>query len=338
MVIFGAGASYDSDPTRPSANYVLPTPHRPPLANQLFDNRPEFARDLSAFPECIPIVPLLRHTSAIEQQLERLRNEATEDPPYRQRLRQLAAVRGYLQLVLSGCDERWLEEVRGITNYSTLLDEMLRWGHQRAVLVTFNYDRLLERAITLGDPRRQFVDLGDYLSDDAFSVIKVHGSANWGRVVKNEAAPSQPWDGVHRLIASADSLEITNEYVVSQDRPIANDGRGRALVPAIAIPVESKQTFECPDEHLKHLTELLPQVGTVLIVGWRGMDNHFVEILKQHMGPKVHGEVVCGNQGWAEEVVNRLTAAGVPARLKPRDVGFTEYVVRRLGAELFRLR
>src|SRR5438105_2029867 len=66
MVIFGAGASYDSDPTRPSANYVLPTPHRPPLANQLFDNRPEFAHDLSYFPECIPIVPLLRHADAIE--------------------------------------------------------------------------------------------------------------------------------------------------------------------------------------------------------------------------------------------------------------------------------
>jgi len=35
MVIFGAGASYDSNPERPIGIY----PSRPPLANELFEDR-----------------------------------------------------------------------------------------------------------------------------------------------------------------------------------------------------------------------------------------------------------------------------------------------------------
>src|SRR5437870_3163591 len=106
MVIFGAGASYDSDPSRATAGPRGDYPDRPPLANQLFDNRGEFAHDLSYFPECKPIVPYLRRTQAIEEQLERLQAESTE---YSMRHQQLAAVRWYFQMLLSGCEQRWYD-------------------------------------------------------------------------------------------------------------------------------------------------------------------------------------------------------------------------------------
>jgi hypothetical protein len=94
LVIFGAGASYDSDPARPPE--TVKDDRRPPLADQLFDNREKFAEALTYFPECKPIVPLLRGTGEVEQRLEQLRDEAISAPPYPERLRQLAAVRGYL--------------------------------------------------------------------------------------------------------------------------------------------------------------------------------------------------------------------------------------------------
>jgi hypothetical protein len=67
MVIFGAGASYDSCPTYPPGTAVPASPdslnhyHRPPLAIELFEDRPVFAEAIEHyFPECQPIVPRLR--------------------------------------------------------------------------------------------------------------------------------------------------------------------------------------------------------------------------------------------------------------------------------------
>ncbi len=61
LVIFGAGASYDSVPARSfSFSQYNSLPDRPPLVKQLFDDRPEFVEDLDQFPLCKRIVPHLR--------------------------------------------------------------------------------------------------------------------------------------------------------------------------------------------------------------------------------------------------------------------------------------
>src|SRR6266704_7202742 len=57
LVIFGAGASFDSAPTYPPGANVLGGDrlnnfHRPPLANELFENRPVFAEAITRLPEC----------------------------------------------------------------------------------------------------------------------------------------------------------------------------------------------------------------------------------------------------------------------------------------------
>jgi hypothetical protein len=96
MVVFGAGASYDSSPDYPPQEWFIHESERMPLANQLFDNRREFVEALSYFPKCLPIVPYLRDRGdgiAIERVLQDLQEEAAE---YRERYKQLAAVRYYL--------------------------------------------------------------------------------------------------------------------------------------------------------------------------------------------------------------------------------------------------
>jgi len=99
LIIFGAGASFDSDPSRPAPSGLE---NRPPLANQLFDDRHNFVAALCQFDECAEIVPFLRGAKAIEQQLEVLQNEANEYPD---RFRQLAAARWYLQFMLGECGD-----------------------------------------------------------------------------------------------------------------------------------------------------------------------------------------------------------------------------------------
>ena len=58
MVILGAGASYDSIPHL-RASRSGPMAQRPPLANELFEER--FAGVLSYYPQLQPIVPWLQN-------------------------------------------------------------------------------------------------------------------------------------------------------------------------------------------------------------------------------------------------------------------------------------
>ncbi len=70
MVVFGAGASYDSFPSG-LPNSTDWEDRRPPLANELFDNRPAFGPVVSRFPRCQPIISRLRHRGAfVPPQLE----------------------------------------------------------------------------------------------------------------------------------------------------------------------------------------------------------------------------------------------------------------------------
>ena len=72
-----------------------------------------------------------------------------------------------------------------------------------------------------------------------------------------------------------------------------------------------------------------------MIVGWRGMDQHFVALLKDGLNdPEVH--VVCGGAPHSADFIERVTNAGVRARFHPLDPGFTSYVTERVGDRLFR--
>src|SRR5437879_13923549 len=82
MVIFGAGASYDSFSEYPPESGSA-MDQRPPLANQLFELR--FATTLDQFPQCGPIVPYLRPGGGnaapnVKQVREKYQKQATVDP------------------------------------------------------------------------------------------------------------------------------------------------------------------------------------------------------------------------------------------------------------------
>jgi hypothetical protein len=342
MVIFGAGASYDSDPTRPapippsSWTSNVDLGDRPPLANQLFDNRREFANELARFPACRPIVPFLRGSASIETVLEGLQREATASPAYPERHRQLAAVRYYLQMLLSGCDERWYADTRGVTNYVTLLDEIRRWGPKKVLLTTFNYDRLLERAVS-DLTGHQFKTVDDYLSGEPFKIVKLHGSVNWGRVIQDPPiVPDNAWMAVSTFIDQSATLKVTSEYAVASDRPLFRDATMRPIFPAVAIPVETKQQFECPQSHLDFLFNSLPDIEKVLVIGWRGLEQHFVSLLTKHLTDRVVFQVVCNGARDSQQVATRLRdEAGLRGSFDALDYGFSGYVVQRTGAKFF---
>ncbi|HEU0049663.1 MAG TPA: hypothetical protein VFQ43_18895, partial [Nitrososphaera sp.] len=316
LVVFGAGASYDSAPSYPPG---LADGTRPPLANQLFENRPRFADALASFYQCQPLVPRLRQPSegvTVEHLLEEYQTQARDYP---QRYKQLAAIRYYLHFVLWEVGNYRRSTHRGVTNYNTLLDDLERWrqrASEKICLVTFNYDKILESALpVLGIDIR---DLAGYITNDNYKIIKIHGSVDWGHEVETtiDLENKNQWEIAHELIDKAAMLKFSDRYHIVDSHPIASgpygaDNRRIPLFPAIALPVVKKSAFECPDEHLNVLRELLPRVTEILTIGWRGNEEHFLALLRNELGQPPRMMIVANNEDGANQIGSELMRMGI---------------------------
>ena len=336
LVVFGAGASFDSVPSRPPGlGPHFNEEYRPPLANFLFDERSTFREALERFPACQTIVPYLRPASDgaplnVERVLTELDEEASQ---YAERHRQLAAVRFYLRYGLRHCQQHWLTGAAGVTNYKTLLDQIRMHlpRYQRVCFVTFNYDTLLEHA--LNGIGRQFDTIDHYVVDPTLSVIKIHGSVDWWRRVRSQAPwqmNADPTSIANEVIARAHLLEISSEYVVDRADFVAGWPQEPPMYPAIAIPLERKRDFECPDTHIRVLQDALPHVRRILFIGWRANDVPFLDLIRPSLaGRQVDAYVVAAGNNETRDVVNRLKEAGVAIANFFLDGGFSEFVRRR---------
>src|SRR4051794_21035544 len=101
-IIFGAGASYDSDPDKSSivqqSDYDV---IRPPLAKDLFAKR--FGQQAMMHPDAATLIPQLRRAARknppeVEQELENISNDRSY---YAGAYRQLLSMRYYLKDVVT---------------------------------------------------------------------------------------------------------------------------------------------------------------------------------------------------------------------------------------------
>jgi SIR2-like domain len=335
LVILGAGASYDSIPTYPpgTGDVRANEEFRPPLADQLFANRLDFATAAERYRECLPVVPRLRELrgESVEAVLFDLQRKAVHYPRGQQ---QLAAVKYYLQEIIWDCTRKWKSIAKGVSNYKTLLDliERTEFGNMGAVsLVTFNYDTLLEDALSeFGLP---ITTLADYTEKHQFyRLYKLHGSVNWARALDNKISGPNTHDThlvAREWIQRAAELKITDVYHLVEVLP-ASVARGISFFPAIAIPVEKGKTFECPEARIKQLTAVLPDVTAVLVIGWRGAEEHFLDILKAHLATGVRMHIVTKGLKDAEDTRVRICTALVknpPATVTLSDEGFTDFIL-----------
>jgi hypothetical protein len=331
-VIFGAGASYDSNPSRrPRRSGVVTAveAYRPPLADELFGDRELFADAIARFERFHPIIPRLRHTEGrtVENVMQELQAEAGEDP---ERHHQLAAVRYYLQYMLWECTRHWRDHAKGISNYKSLLDQIRhrRKADEIVCLATFNYDTLLEDAmpgvgLTIGG-------FPDYVGGHAhYKVIKLHGSVNWARQIETsiEYQSQNAWQAAYKHIERADQLRLSNTFVRIDSFPC-----GPGLFPAVAIPVEIKSHFECPKEHLDFLCEHLKGTDRLLLIGWRATEAHFLDLLAKHLPGHVRALIVAGSETEAINIgrglESRLKASHISIVCEVTPGGFSDLIVK----------
>jgi hypothetical protein len=310
------GPTYPPNPaTPPPVPQDLPNRNlRPPLADELFADRPLFADTLERFPECAPIVSMLRHLKdeSLESVLEKLQ---TASKDYSRGRRQLAAVRCYIHQVISQTENEWRRVIKGITNYKTLLDqiERLQGSGEPVSLVTFNYDTLLEDALRLfGVP---ITSLDDYIKNQTiYRVFKLHGSLNWAHKIQTPEPINYGGntDSVFaQIIEQWDEVRIAQTYIFSPN-DVLGVASGVSSFPAIALPVTTKQTYECPEKMVEELACLVPKVTKVLVIGWRATEDHFLGILGNRLSGLRRGvplHIVAGSEERAEETKVRIHRA-----------------------------
>jgi hypothetical protein len=333
MVIFGAGASYDSvEAIRPGTGKGQEE-NRPPVADQLFEDRPRFTQEMTRYRDCVPLIPRLRTREnglSVEDMLGRLYEEA---PTHGARYRQFAAIRFYLYSMICSCQRHWLDASKGITNHVALIDQIDRWlpVYGKVCLVTFNYDLWIEHAL---DYKRIGIrSLPDYISHPSFKLIKAHGSISWARQVRNPVIDLTGKDAqqvAFELIEHSEELEFADEFVWSggHELGLLSTPSGRIpAVPALAIPLVAKMAFECPKAHEDALRDCIPAVSKVLVIGWRGAEQHFLQLLSGLSGgKKIPGLVVAGNRGTASEVIVGLSRATDRITWSASESGFSDFV------------
>jgi hypothetical protein len=322
LVVFGAGASYDSVhklrppvPPEPALRRALETreDHRPPLASQLFDTRQAFEKQMAHFPTCHALISQLRHERrGVEEQLSEFDQRSRTYPLYRQ---SLAAIRYYLHCAIEECQKNWQDEVHfGHTNFIQLIQEINRWRFEtdeEVAFVTFNYDTMVEDALCRL-LRFEIKSLDSYVSWPGYYLIKLHGSVNWAL----EVAPDKRLVATEDFIRLVDELEFTDAYRILKPFEISSStgtsySGNQPVFPALAIPLRNKDDFSCPVKHVDTLEGLLPRVTKILTIGWRGAETTFSTLLKEHLrNPAPDLLVVSAGQKDANETRDNLSLWG----------------------------
>lgn len=311
LIIFGAGASYDSrwdlypgmsrEASEASAVRMTRSAIRPPLTADLFSNdipamRDAFQNYRRAQGLAGALQVAVTRGSLIEDALERYRDLSTKSEDI---ARQLLALQYSLRRGLLETCRLWHSEAGGQTKYAVLinyLDAIRAATDEEVILLTFNYDDLLERA--LESHGKAFATLPDYV-EGPYPVFKVHGSVRWMRLSKEsyrDASALSDDDIIDRAPPPSDAFRLADVH----------EEKGRVALPAIAIPTRSKTGLVMPAAHTRRLREFIPQVTRLLVVGWAAQDEHFLSFLEKAKFSPKRGLVVSDTQKSAQDTLRRL--------------------------------
>ena len=101
--------------------------------------------------------------------------------------------------------------------------------------------------------------------------------------------------------------------------------------PPIAIPVENKSHFACPQVFVEQLVQVLPHFTKILVVGWRASERHFLNLLGNRLTGLRRGVqifVVAGSTSDGEEAKLRIHRALInnPPNCSADPNGFTAFL------------
>jgi hypothetical protein len=135
---------------------------------------------------------------------------------------------------------------------------------------------------------------------------------------------------IEETIRNAADIKTSSDFQICRTCPAGKIG-SKLIWPALAIPLKTKDTFECPSVHLNYLQEFLPQTKKIITIGWRGMETHFLKLLEKALGGRQVGILVIDKDTeQAQAVIQNLAAEGIAIGAAiPYETGFTGAIRRQ---------
>lgn len=284
LVILGAGAS---------AGCVRISGSTMPVTSDLFNpHLREVAAANAAFPAAVPIAARVRRaqlaaakkkrTIDVEAELQMIADRGRGQPEIRD---QLVAMRFWLRDRIRDSQHSVLAGQGGVTRYHDLVNDLGDWAaanQTRVIFVTFNYDTLLDAALTAYSP-----EMYERLNEQPIRVPKVdqywglfrpHGSIEWN---ERWTLDQLPGSGTKTAGYLRDLVDGDPEFDLGELGQWRIGGRVETFhIPAIAVPLLTKSRFAWPRMHGEALEQLLPQVTHAVTIGWRGREQHFAKTLQ----------------------------------------------------------
>jgi hypothetical protein len=316
IVLLGAGASHDC-----ASEEVERHPPSPPLASQLFDT--DYNQVLARYPAAQMVAADLRkegrlgNALAIEE-LIRTRYRESDHPLDRKKYASLPC---YLQDLLFTVGDAYVEGSQP-DNYDLLVSGVLQLPD--VIFITLNYDTLLDDRLAVLDP---IASLDDYVDPSRrWSLVKLHGSVNWGRRVQRSGLDTD----FHNLdpdLALAETIELRDfddlewggttgalDSVRFDARPVvaapyfpSGEPPG-AYYPAVSVPIGTGDELVCPDAHVEFLRERLDtsEPKHLLVIGYSANDREVIRLFQEAKPVIQTLMVVSTDSGQAGEIADNL--------------------------------
>lgn len=305
FVIVGAGASFDAAEEWPMVGAV-----RPPLVKDLFGK--DHDEILASYPMARNAAPEIRDALSHGRDGEAISLEAhlrtvyrdADDPYDRRRFFEIAL---YLQdLLWQASNPKRVH----FDNTDRLVTVLLR-HFDHVCFITLNYDTILDQTL---DKLDQISKMGSYIEYGRWSVIKLHGSVNWGyRPIDDVSIDNPPANLIDHLDTKTIHLGQPAGHVpIGSNEPprFINPGgfEETKLFPALTVPVGEEDEVVCPEPHQAFLERRLAAADEIdlLIVGYSAYDRTVIERLDRSEKRIRSLTVVNDSEAGAAAVVDRL--------------------------------
>lgn len=341
LIILGAGASMDylrADDHVEHRNNDY-SKYRAPLMNQLFDDT-RFHTELSRHPEIDSLTSdamnaMSRPNPNFEDYLTNARDTLSKNNP--DIFSQLVALIFYLADLFSVISEKFYYPRN---HYKDILHKIDNYCEGQACFVNLNYDLLLERSLN-DHSKGKF----DYLKIDNFvssniKIIKIHGACNWRYQPQTVQTKETTAVKFFSTFSKELILGIKKDQICRKADDITNIGfkpeysqeenYWTVKLPAIALPLKNKpDNYVCDDHHINILKENLKKTDRVLIIGWRGVDQYLLKLLKDELGDRKIPVAVVTKDTTPDTVIDYYVDNVPQLNIHPKDVypiGFSEFM------------
>ncbi len=324
VVLVGAGASYDCTSNPPSETFdPLAASWRPPLVRGLFSD--QFSKTLAEYPlvqmAASEINAAMRAADATGQSIavEQFIRERYRDSSHESDRKKFASIPWYLQEIIYEAGKSY---TRNPDHLGLLVSAALRLPE--VVFVTLNYDTILDRRLTAFD---QIASMGGYVAEHRpWSLIKPHGSVNWGREIDASEgwATSDIYRGSRVPRLTGETRYLDPESTLQELRL----GPGWHF-PALSVPLGAPDEIVCPDDHIEFLKRRLANCDGrihLLVAGYSGLDDEVLRIFKELGVTAVTGRIVVNGEEEAFQVRSRLGNAMEVGPVAPAKERFGEFV------------